>query len=94
MEQNPWANSDMVTHGIDRIPPYDPERREHYWIVTLAYRVTPERFLNPDFAPPILDHECLAAFLGPGCFYCETPYSPELAARPCLGEYEDLTEDV
>lgn len=85
MDMERLGNED-ISCDIDRIPPYDPETGQHFWIVTLAYRVTPEHF-----ARLILDHESLVAFVGPGCFYCETVYSPDLATRRCKGDPKGLT---
>jgi hypothetical protein len=35
---------------------------------------------------PMLDQENLLTIVGPGCFYCEQPWSPRLARRRCPGE--------
>ena len=40
---------------------------------------------NPEAPEQFLDAENLVS-IELGCFNCEEPYSPELAARPCPGE--------
>ncbi len=69
---------------IDRIPLFDPRSGEHFWIMALAYRVDPKLFADGTHTP-ILDRENLASVSGPGCYYCEQPYSPQIAARRCRG---------
>lgn len=71
---------------IDRIPPFDPRSGDHFWIVTTAYRVDPKQFTSADPSiMPMLDHESLVVVAGPGCYYCEQPYTPTLASRRCRG---------
>lgn len=69
---------------INRIPPYDPRSGDHCWVITTAHRVDPSQFSMRN--PPILDRETLMIVAGPGCFYCEQPYTPKLAVRRCKGE--------
>jgi len=56
-----------------------PERKpgEHMWIVLTMYRV------NPVADRYDLDRENLLTIEGPGCYWCEQPYTAELASRPC-----------
>lgn len=72
---------------VDRVPDYDPRSGDHLWIVTTAYQVDPEHWRSPDpTVTPMLDHENLLSVAGPGCFYCEQVYTPQLAKRRCKGE--------
>lgn len=54
---------------------------EHLWIVMAAYRVNP---LAP--RPWLMGVDNLVTADGPGCFFCEADYTPEVASRPCPGE--------
>lgn len=67
----------------DKIPEYDPRSGDHFWTMILMYRCDPEVALKGN---AILDLENLAAVTGPGCYYCETPYSKYIAKRRCPGE--------
>jgi hypothetical protein len=60
----------------------DPRPGEHMWTVVGMWRIA-----NPNRGGRIdLDLENLVTLEGPGCFVCEQPYTPELAAKPCAGE--------
>ena len=56
-----------------------PERKpgEHMWVVLVMFRV------NPTADRYALDRENLLSVEGPGCFWCEKKWTPELAAQPC-----------
>jgi len=69
---------------VDRIPPFDPRSGDHIWLIITAYRVDPARW-TPGHSPH-LDTENLVSIVGPGCYYCERPYSERLARRRCPGE--------
>lgn len=64
---------------VNRVPPFDPEAGEHLWIWAALFRA------NPGTETPMLDGENLLSVQGIDCYYCEQEYSPELAARRCLG---------
>lgn len=89
MIERAWASTGHREHvsglEIDRIPPFDPRTGDHLWTVVTAYRVEPAGFADPT-ATPMLDRENLLSVAGPGCFYCEQPYTPLLASRRCKGE--------
>lgn len=51
---------------------------QHMWIVLSMFRVDP----TADRA--FLDRENLLSIEGPGCFWCERSYTPEIAAKPCV----------
>ena len=69
---------------INRIPEFDPRSGDHFWIVSVAHRVNPVLWSDPA-ATPMLDVESLVIIAGPGCFYCEQPYTLLLASRRCKG---------
>lgn len=71
--------------GIDRVPEFDPRAGDHLWTVVTMYQVDPAKWSDPDHLP-ILDHESLLTVAGPGCYYCEQRYSPQLASRRCKGD--------
>ena len=52
---------------------------EHLWVVVSMYRVTPNRERYD------LDTENLLNIEGPGCYWCEQPWSEPLATAPCRG---------
>lgn len=63
----------------DRFPPQKPG--EHLWNLIAMFRIAnPEAGARYD-----LDIENLVTIEGPGCYWCETPFSPEVAAKPCRG---------
>jgi hypothetical protein len=74
-----------VPGQVDRIPPFDRQRRAHLWTIMVAFRVDPERMTDPT-ETPMLDGENLLTLQGPGCFYCEAAYTPVLAGRRCTGD--------
>ncbi len=68
---------------VNKIPEFDPRSGNHYWIFITSYKVDPEIF-GLD-GPSLLDHENLVATVGPGCYYCEQPYTNYLSTRRCKG---------
>lgn len=56
-----------------------PERKpgEHLWVVLAAFRV------KPDSPQMQLDAENILTIGGPGCFWCEEKWTPEIGAEPC-----------
>lgn len=69
---------EAIQHFHKKLP--DQVAGEHLWVVTSMFRVRPE----PN-ARYIMDTENLLTIEGPGCFWCEQTWSPELARRPCRG---------
>lgn len=65
-----------------------PVPGQHLWTLIGMWRIDPATLAasGPTAAPVLLDHENLVSIEGPGCFWCEQPYSPDLAAEPCAGE--------
>lgn len=41
---------------------------------------------TPGVETPMLDTENLLLITGPGCYYCEQPYSERVAMRRCSGD--------
>jgi hypothetical protein len=74
----------FVPGTFDKIPAYNRRTHEHLWIMTGCWRINPETLLV-DAEPWHLDTENMVALAGPGCFYCEREYTPEVAARRCGG---------
>jgi hypothetical protein len=70
---------------FDRIPPFDPRTGDHLWIIITTYKANPGQWDDPTHTP-MLDRENLICVSGPGCFYCEQPYSTLLASRRCKGK--------
>lgn len=56
------------------------ELGKHLWVVMSVFRVSPglKRF--------DLDRENLLTIEGPGCYWCEQPWTEELSRQPCGGE--------
>lgn len=53
---------------------------QHLWMVLTMYRVVPPRERYD------LDMENLLSIEGPGCLWCEEPWSEGLAVRRCYGQ--------
>lgn len=75
-----------VPGHVDRVPEFDPRSGEHLWTMTMAYQVDPAKMMSGADGPVLFDKENLLVTAGPGCYYCERPYSPRLAMRRCKGE--------
>lgn len=60
---------------------------EHLWLLFAAFRVRDPESTGQQH----LDMENLVTIDGPGCYYCEAPYTRALAARPCGGDRTGLT---
>lgn len=69
---------------LDKISPYNPRSREHFWLMITAFKVEPARWAKG--TAPMLDRENIVNVSGPACFYCELEYTPQLAQRACRGE--------
>jgi len=85
-----WVGTDQhveVPGHVNRIPDFDPRSGDHLWTMGGCWRVDPEKVVGGSDVdgPPLLDTENLLALVGPGCFYCETEYTPLLATRRCKG---------
>ena len=80
-----------VPGQVDKIPPYDQRSGEHLWLMMCGDgRLAVYRLLNSyrgwdGTHTPLLDQETLVILQGPGCFYCERPWSDLLARRRCPG---------
>ncbi len=62
-------------------PPYDKRSGEHFWVILVAYKWNPGTE-----GETILDKDNFMNVNGPGCYYCEMPYSKLLASKRCKGE--------
>lgn len=83
-EKREWVGTGetiRIGSNVDRIPEFDPRSGAHLWSWALLYRASPEKQVET----PMLDNENLLLITGPGCYYCELPYSPLLAKRRCRG---------
>lgn len=69
-----------VVGYVDRVPDFDPRAGDHLWIVNATYR-----WGGPSEGPSYLDTENLILITGPGCYYCEQVWTPQLATRRCKG---------
>jgi hypothetical protein len=81
--QHAWRSTgyrQRVPGNFDRVPEYDPRSGDHLWAVFSMYRV------NPQAEEPMLDVENLLTVQGPGCYFCEEPYTPRLSKRRCPGK--------
>lgn len=65
------------------IPDFDPRSGDHLWCLFSVYKINPAKLAKGEQA--LLDHEALLSVEGPGCFYCEKAYDPQLATRRCKG---------
>lgn len=73
-----------VPGAIDKIPDYDPRSGNHLWTMHTMYKCDPEKMFN-EKEKTFFDHESLLLVVGPGCYYCEQAYSPQLLHRRCKG---------
>jgi hypothetical protein len=84
-----WAetgNTEYVgPHDQMEIPDFDPRSGDHLFTVVVMYRVDPTLTADPSHMS-VLDHENRLAVVGPGCYYCETPWTPGMEKRRCKGE--------
>lgn len=83
MTEGEWIGTNerqFVPNGVDRIPEYDPRSGDHLWIILTMYR-----WGGPAVELPVLDTENLLSVQGPGCYYCEQPYSQRIYKRRCPG---------
>lgn len=77
----------QVDNAFQRpLPEYDPRSGNHLWMVSTVFRVNPEHWTEESTEIPLLDPENLITAIGPGCLFCERPYSKLLATRRCTGE--------
>jgi hypothetical protein len=67
---------------FDRIPEFDSRSGDHLWTVVSIYRIDPVRAMQ---GTSFLDTENLICITGPGCYYCEKMFTPQLAKRRCTG---------
>jgi hypothetical protein len=84
---HPNPVTEKVYRG-DRLDPSAPG--EHVWIISAVFTTTAEAIERQQEDPAnemiLMDREALALVAGPGCWVCEEPYTPELAAKPCPGD--------
>lgn len=59
----------------------EPEPGKHLWTVTGVWRIA-----DPSVARYNLDIENLVTIEGPGCLWCEEPWTAEGAAALCPGD--------
>lgn len=71
--------------GFHRIPEYDRRTRDHYWVMSAAWKVDPIKAKSGD--DNYLDMENLVTLQGPGCYYCGLAWTPHLARRRCAGDF-------
>lgn len=79
------GHQQFVAEPPDRVPEFDPRSGDHLWVVLTMYRIDPSGFADAS-RTPMLDTENLLTVQGPGCYFCEEPYTPRLASRRCKGE--------
>lgn len=87
-QERQWQSTGQrveVDGQVDRIPPYDPRSGQHLWVWLMAFRANPALMDDPTHTP-MLDRETLLSIKGPGCYYCEQPYTPRLLRRRCPGD--------
>jgi hypothetical protein len=70
--------------NLDRIPEFDARSGNHYWIGLVSFHVDPSSWSHGE--QQHFDMENLVSVAGPGCYYCEQPYSDRIAKRRCGGE--------
>lgn len=63
---------------------------EHFWVMAIAHRLSPEAAHRLAFAtdssdPALLDAETVLS-VSPGCFICEEPLTRRRLKQPCPGE--------
>lgn len=75
--------------GVDRIPEYDPRKREHFWSTMVLFRISDPRRMCDEPGGMILDRENLMLAGPVGCFHCERPYRRGAERFPCPGDPED-----
>lgn len=59
---------------------------EHLWVMMGCWRISDPAAVFTEGHDQHLDMENLLTVEGPGCYICETPWNPELAALPCTGD--------
>lgn len=68
----------------DKLPEFDSRSGDHLWIMITMFKCDPSRLLRGEQL--LMDHENLLSTVGPGCFYCEKPYTPGTDKRRCKGD--------
>lgn len=71
-------------HAAEALPKYRadvprPPLGAHLWAYSAVFRVS-----DPANARVILDTDNLVTIDGPGCYWCEKMYTPEIAAQRCV----------
>lgn len=80
----PLQRVPVDTASTDRIPPYNRISQEHRWAWAVLFQANPALFGDPTHEP-VLDTSNLLAVHGPGCVYCDQPYTKLTATRRCRG---------
>lgn len=78
--QGSGISADVHSRQIHPVPDFDKRKGEHLWTVLACYQVK-----DPTAENLTLDHENLLTVAGPGCYYCEQPYSDRMKYRRCRG---------
>lgn len=60
---------------------------QHLWMALGMWQIK-----DPSSGKLMLDVENLMTIEGPGCYICEEPYTPELAAKACPGDPSGMME--
>jgi hypothetical protein len=81
-----WTSTGFVQEvdPVSRIPDYDPRSGDHFWVVTVAYRIDVTK--ADQEGSFFLDQENLVMGPSVGCFHCEKAYSARLVQRRCPGD--------
>lgn len=56
----------------------------HLWVMVASWQVNPEAMFA-EGAQTFMDLENMLSVDGPGCLWCERPWTPTLAASYCPG---------
>lgn len=81
-----------VGQGLDRVPPFDPWTRRHFWAAPLLFRVEAEAFKAKAYQVSA-SRENLVAIIAPACWYCNKPLSEAEFDQPCEGPDDDQPSD-
>lgn len=77
-DTNEPVKQQAIQHYHQKIPDQVPGK--HLWMMAAVYRVTPQ--IRGQYA---LDTENLLSIDGPGCYWCEEPWTPTIGNQPCKG---------
>lgn len=74
-----------ATPHVD-IPEYDPVRKEHFWLVSVGYRINNPEAVMAGEDTPHLDRENRVAVTPAMCLHCEQIWTRRLHYRKCAGD--------